>query len=135
MLMQHVYSGSINLRRQNKLRSLKGKKESFDVELILVFDDFERCSIPKDVLIGVLNEYLENRNIKTIIVADEDKIKDSRYKEYKEKLVSRTVKIDSDYDAIIESIVFNSNVARNSCNFLYLWNLLCLIFKFDLLIR
>lgn len=97
----------IDIDNKFSVRSLKGKKESFDVELILVFDDFERCSIPKDVLIGVLNEYLENRNIKTIIVADEDKIKDSRYKEYKEKLVSRTVKIDSDYDAIIESIVFN----------------------------
>lgn len=61
----------------------------------------------KSILVGILNEYLENKNIKTIIVADENKINEPEYKEYKEKLISRTIKIDNNYKEIIENIISN----------------------------
>ena len=48
----------------------------------LVFDDFERCNIDKKDLLGAINEYAENKAIKVIIVADEDKINDNSYKEF-----------------------------------------------------
>ncbi|MBQ9679517.1 MAG: hypothetical protein IJV48_02405 [Ruminococcus sp.] len=81
-------------------------------ELILFFDDFERSKIDRIDLMGAINSYSENKNIKVIIIADEDKIKstnnndkDNKYEEFKEKLVSRTVQIKYDYQNAIESIV------------------------------
>lgn len=71
----------------------------------LVFDDFERCNIDKKDLLGAINEYAENKDIKVIIVADEDKIKDEAYNEFKEKVVSRTLQMSSDYPEIINSII------------------------------
>ena len=43
-------------------------------KFVLVFDDLERCKINMIDLLGAINEYCENRNIKTIILADENKI-------------------------------------------------------------
>lgn len=71
----------------------------------LVFDDFERCNIAKKDLLGAINEYAENKAIKVIIVADEDKIKDDSYTEFKEKVVARTLRMSSDYPQIIDSII------------------------------
>mgnify|MGYP000081835410 CR=1 FL=1 len=75
----------INIDSKLRIKNPKSKKNCLNAELILVFDDFERCSIQKSILVGILNEYLENKNIKTIIVADENKINEPEYKEYKEQ--------------------------------------------------
>lgn len=74
-------------------------------KLALVFDDFERCSLPEITLIGCINSYAENKKVKTILVANEEKIDAEKYKEYKEKLVSRTVKIELDFKRVIFEIV------------------------------
>lgn len=76
-------------------------------QFVLVVDDFERCNIPSKQLLGVINDYTENKAIKTILIADEDKIKNEEYSEFKEKLVSRTLKINPNHDETIKSIVTN----------------------------
>jgi len=76
-------------------------------ELILVFDDFERSKIDKVELLGAINDYSENDGIKTILVADEEHIDGDEYKGFKEKLISRTVKIRADYANAIWVIVKN----------------------------
>lgn len=73
--------------------------------LVLVFDDFERCKMDHVDLLGVINDYSENLGIKTIIVADESKIQDEKYKEFKEKVISRTVRLLPDFDTIITGIL------------------------------
>ena len=80
---------------------------------VLVFDDFERCNIDKKDLLGAINEYAENKDIKVIIVADEAKITDESYKEFKEKVVSRTLRMSSDYPQIIASIINNYKTLNN----------------------
>lgn len=74
-------------------------------KFVLVFDDFERSEMPLRQLLGTINECTENREIRTIIVADEEKIKDHEYSEFKEKLISRTLKLTSDYSKIISNII------------------------------
>ena len=91
-------------------------------KLVLFFDDFERSKLDRIELMGVINEYSENKEIKVILIADEDKItnkeketatseegntEDNEYKysEFKEKLISRTVKIKTDYKTTIDSII------------------------------
>lgn len=76
-------------------------------ELILVFDDFERSKIDKIELLGAINDYSENDGIKTILVADEEHVEGDEYKGFKEKLISRTVKIRVDYANAIWVIVKN----------------------------
>lgn len=73
----------------------------------IVFDDFERCGIDKTQLLGAINEYSENRAIKTILIADEEKITEDEYKEFKEKLISRTLKMIPDHTDTIHSIIEN----------------------------
>ena len=74
-------------------------------KLILVFDDFERCKINTIDLLGKINDYCENKEIKVIIIADEAHIEDPYYKEFKEKVISRTVKIEQQYHNILQSII------------------------------
>ena len=75
--------------------------------LVLVFDDFERSNINRVDLLGSINDYLETRGIKTIVVADESHINSKEYSEFKEKLISRTVKLSADYKSIIKNICEN----------------------------
>lgn len=82
-------------------------------KFVLVFDDLERCGIrnTQDVL-GAINEFVENKQIKVVIIADEEKIGAEEYKEYKEKLISRTIRMSADYNLLIDSIVRNFNGAN-----------------------
>lgn len=77
-------------------------------KFVIVFDDLERCDInsKKDIL-GAINNFVENKQIKVIVIADEDKIDGDDYREYKEKLISRTLCMTTDYDSIIENISAN----------------------------
>ena len=70
----------------------KNNKGIKDIRFVLVFDDFERCSIPVKELLGLINLYLETYDIKTIILGAEDKTDTREYKEFKEKVVSKTIK-------------------------------------------
>lgn len=77
-------------------------------KFVIVFDDLERCGInSKKDLLGAINNFVENKQIKVIIIADEEKISENDYLEYKEKLISRTLCMSADYDFIIESILNN----------------------------
>lgn len=74
-------------------------------ELILVFDDFERSKIDVVDLLGFINDFSENKGIKCIVIADENKISEEKYLEFKEKLISRTIQLVPDYEQIINSII------------------------------
>lgn len=76
-----------------------------DKTLVLVFDDFERSPIPAEISIGLINEFVENKKLHTIVVADEGKIEGTKYKEFKEKVISKTVSFRPDYDQIINTII------------------------------
>lgn len=78
-------------------------------QFALIFDDFERCDIEHKDLLGAINEYVENKEIKTILVADEEKISNGSYSEFKEKLISRTLKLQPNFISIIESIIKHYN--------------------------
>ncbi len=89
--------------------------------VILIFDDLERTNLSQVELLGCINEYCENLHIKTIIVANEEKIENRsvseernsadrkreflNYSEMKEKLVERTVRLHVDETAVIDSIL------------------------------
>lgn len=88
-------------------------------EIILVFDDLERCDMSLQEILGCLNEYVENQNLKTIIIGDEDKInrksiddgsekkEQMTYSELKEKIFSRTIRLKPNHSSIVQNIILN----------------------------
>lgn len=41
---------------------------------VLIFDDLERCDISINEVLGYINEYVEHKNVKVIIIANENEI-------------------------------------------------------------
>ena len=76
-------------------------------ELVLIFDDFERSKIDKVELLGAINDYYENNGITTILVADEEHIGGEEYKGFKEKLISRTVRLSANFASALLGIITN----------------------------
>lgn len=97
--------------------------------ILLVFDDLERNSLREVDVLGCINEYCENKQVKTIIIANEEKMNTLgnqshqngeqekmgesgvkiSYKEIKEKLITRTIKCMPDYEKIITEILNSFN--------------------------
>lgn len=112
---------------------IEKEKHVIKKNIVLFFDDFERSKLDRIELMGVINEYSENRGIKVIIIADEEKIASNKadknnsdtnhqidntnnttlsttdsnfnYSDFKEKLISRTLKIEPDYKTVIDTIL------------------------------
>ncbi len=82
----------------------------FEKKVILVFDDLERTNISSTDLLGCINDYCENQSFNTIIVANEEKIKDSSdnelsYREIKEKIVQRVIPFVPDYGEVVSNSI------------------------------
>jgi len=74
-------------------------------QLVLIFDDFERSKIDIVDLMGAINDYSENKDIKVVIVANEDEIENENYNDIKEKLISRTIHMSLDDKYIVKNII------------------------------
>lgn len=95
--------------------------EKVSKEIILVFDDFERSKLDIVELLGMINEYCENKRIKTIIVADETKISEDvhskeDYLSFKEKVIQTTYTFEPNYYEVIKNIVLNYKETNKGYN-------------------
>lgn len=76
------------IEEQDQNCIVAGEEQPVKKKLVLVFDDFERCKIGVIDLLGIINTYVEDKRIKTIVIASEDNIEDEEnYKTFKEKVV------------------------------------------------
>ena len=78
---------------------------------VLVFDDLERSSLPVQVLLGVINEYVEHRSFHVVLIADLNELKGARrrrFDRFREKLVGRTVavtpQVEPAFDAFLKRL-------------------------------
>ncbi|WP_072885405.1 P-loop NTPase fold protein [Chryseobacterium takakiae] len=78
-------------------------------ELVFCFDDFERISndLSFEEVIGYINSLVELENIKIIILANENKIKETNYATLKEKIICNTIEFIPNIKECILSIVKN----------------------------
>lgn len=67
-----------HLEVDDDISDVNGSFESDLSKIVLVFDDLERASIDINVVLGLINSYLENTNAKIIIIANEDEIGTSK---------------------------------------------------------
>ena len=79
---------------------------TIDDNFILVFDDLERCELKKEEVLGYINYFVEQEGIKTLIVSNEEEIKDNdEYARKKEKLIGATFSYIEDQNLAIKSIL------------------------------
>ncbi len=75
---------------------------------VLIFDDLERCSIEIPNILGYINQFIENKGTKVIILGNEEQIiKDEkgktiddsrRYINIKEKVIGKSFNIEADFE-------------------------------------
>jgi hypothetical protein len=79
---------------------------------ILIFDDLERCKIELGGILGYINYFVEHQDLKIVIIANEDElVKESSYKNIKEKLIGKTFGVSLDFEGALENFI---TVANNS---------------------
>lgn len=72
---------------------------------ILVFDDLERSPLPLVEVMGFINRFVEHDKLRVIVIASEKDIPDEQqeeYKERKEKLVGKTIKVGSEPGEVLD---------------------------------
>lgn len=78
---------------------------------IIIFDDLERCMIYITELLGYINELVEHKNVKAILIANEDKMAEAKsphqnnvYYEIKEKLIGEVICYNPNIEIILDYI-------------------------------
>ncbi|MHA3116822.1 hypothetical protein E0H86_13275 [Acinetobacter sp. ANC 4635] len=75
-------------------------------KFILVFDDLERCELKIEETLGYINYFVEQENIKVLIVSNDTEIKESdHFLRKKEKLIGATFNYTEDQELAIRSIL------------------------------
>lgn len=90
---------------------------------IICFDDLERSQIPLKEILGFINNYVEHKNLKTIILADETEINKSQndigYNNIKEKLIGRVLNFKLDINQTLPELLKKYQTSNiNYYNFL-----------------
>ena len=93
---------------RNLLEILQSKRQE---NYILIFDDLERCEMPITELLGYINEFVEHKSMKTIIIANEKEIlKNKMYSNNELKyLVAENEILNIPVEKNSFSNIFNSN--------------------------
>lgn len=85
----------------------------------LIFDDLERSSINPQVLLGLLNDFVEHKGKRVILLAHSDAHeKKKSFLKRKEKLVGRTLKISANFDAAFPCFVSSIDAGQGKTYFL-----------------
>lgn len=71
---------------------------------VLCFDDVERCKINSGELLGFINKFLENDQLKVIFIANGNKV-DQEFNVMKEKLVRLTVRYEPNIDEVVPTLI------------------------------
>lgn len=66
-------------------------------DYVIIFDDLERCEMPINEILGYINEYVEHKNVKCIIIANEEEINKLNHNHNYELKVLSCLNNDVDY--------------------------------------
>jgi hypothetical protein len=71
---------------------------------VIVFDDLERGSLAVREILGVINHYVEHYGCRVVVIAHDDKLADD-FKQAKEKIFGRTVRVEAQVEDAYENFV------------------------------
>lgn len=77
--------------------------QEIETNRILVFDDLERCKLPLNETLGVINRYVEHHGCRVIVIANEGKM--GEFKEVKEKIFGQTIHISPNIQEALSEFV------------------------------
>ena len=82
---------------------------------VICFDDLERCQIPIKEVLGFINNFVEHKSLKTLILADETNIDTTQkgYDNIKEKVIGRVLNFELNIAATLPQI-FNKYETSNT---------------------
>lgn len=88
---------------------------------ILIFDDLERCQMPMKEVLGYINNFIEHKGFKVIIIAAEKEIPEKDKDDYnksKEKSIGHSFEIQSHIDEVLPSLInkLNDTVTKEVLN-------------------
>lgn len=78
---------------------------------LIALDDLERCQIPIKEILGYINNYIEHKSVRILILADETNI-DVGQKGYdliKEKAIGRVLNFELDESDVVNTLIKNYN--------------------------
>ena len=84
-------------------------------ERLLIFDDFERCDIKEQLLLGYINFLVEHADCWVIILANEEKLH-KKFKKLKEKVIGHSMTLRSEFHGPFISFV-NNRIERKHRDF------------------
>lgn len=76
-----------------------------DKAAVYVFDDLERCDMPINKALGYINALVEHDGKKVILIANEAAIKDENYGAIREKLIGKTLVLQSVFKEALDAFV------------------------------
>lgn len=88
---------------------------------LYIFDDLERCEAPINKVLGYINQFVEHDGVKVIIIANEQEIgsakkgedgSDEDYKRRREKLIGKTLEVQSAFDDAFANFVSKIDDAK-----------------------
>src|SRR5204863_288679 len=72
---------------------------------VLVFDDFERSSMPLAERLAVVNRYVEGVGLKVIVIANESELgEDPVYQRWKEKVIGKTLRVGAEAEQVLREV-------------------------------
>lgn len=138
--------GSENVKMIAKLKSVDLK--SLDIkhflnlrrsDIIYVFDDLERCSMPLEDILGYINTFVEYDHCNVLIIANEEEIrkkiknnsvgkeKECIYDKIKEKIIGKTLTLVPETEIVMDS--FFEDIQFSSKGLLKWKNFIASIYK------
>jgi len=110
--MLRLFGANLNSRETNSI--MRYMNVDWD-KYVICIDDFERIAKEGSIvgLMGYLNELIEHYHTKMIFIANEEEIKDEKYKEYKEKLIRYTHLYSPNMKEVILKYA-NDKIPKNS---------------------
>lgn len=86
---------------------------------VICFDDLERCQVPIKEVLGFINNFVEHKNLKTVILADQPKIDKVGYDNIKEKVIGRELKFELNIALTLPNL-FDKYKTANTCFYNFL---------------
>lgn len=78
---------------------------------VLVFDDFERSSMPLAERLAVVNRYVEGVGLKVIVIANESELgEDPVYQRWKEKVIGKTLRVGAEAEQVLREVASELSV-------------------------
>ena len=113
-----VFGANLNSKETRSI--IRYMKVDWD-KFVICIDDFERFAQKDSIVsyLGYFNKIIEHCNAKIIFIANEKKIDNNNYKDYKEKLIRYTYYYFSDVKEVILEYI-NNELQNNSDFKLYL---------------